>query len=306
MPKIKDPVTVVIDGTAIQFSKRALVEFPEARAFLTHLTTVGSISLSVAVQYTKMAARLKRQGRLTDSRLLVHPIERTSANAYWKWCAEAYAIRTAPLIHAFADDDFRKGVSWIRRHDLVPPFEGKTITRMTALGTLALDGDTKAVSATPARYEQTPCTTWTLNVVKAPSPAPHQHQDPCGSCVTFEIDAKRGAAIMQAISLAWGHTELEKIPPEALLFGQPPLDSTAGAAAGAASTQTPDRIVALLPAGRFADAVEALGGTVARDGAAFELLVQQRQPDVVVVARGNNNNSAGAALEAVKRAWTAN
>jgi hypothetical protein len=278
MPAYKNPAAITVSDCTFTFRASMLAGFPEARAFLEQLLARGGISPPVAGQYVKLVARLRKQGRLDQPDLITHNTERTAANAYHRWQAEAYHARVQPVIRAFAHDDVRAGVQWLRVGSVSPPFEGKIVPRLTSMGEIRLDPETRTASATPATIGWFPCDTWTLHVPRAECAA---HQDPCINCTPIELDVAKLEVIAQAFESAWGHRNLPIVPAECFLFGEPPRDwkpedATAPAAAG--------RIVALIPRGALASSISQLRGAVTDDLTSFDARLKEGA-DVLVISR---------------------
>ncbi len=268
-----------MNGLTFTFHASLLDTFPEARAFAQDLLGRGNISPAVTSVYVKLAARLKRQGRLFKPELLVHNTERTAANAYLRWQTESYYARVQPVIRAFKHADVRDGIAWLRVGSVVPPYEGKTIPRITSMPELRLDTETKTViSATPATFGWFPCASWTLHVPRAACPA---HKDPCVDCTPIELTSELLEALASAFEAAWGHRNLHLVPSETPLFGEPPRDWKADSAPPPVET---GRIVALVPRGALASALSSLRGSVTDDLAAFDARLKEGA-DVLVIER---------------------
>jgi hypothetical protein len=238
----------------------------------------GGISASVASQYAKLVARLRKQGRLDQPEKIVHNVEHTAANAYHRWQTESYQERVQPVIRAFAHDDVRQGISWLRVGSISPPFEGKLIPRLTGLGEVRLDAATLSATATPATFGWFPCDKWTLHVPRA---ACAVHQDPCADCTPIELDAEKLEVIACAFEQAWGHRNLPAVPPECPLFGEPPKDWQVESAPAPIVT---GKIVALIPRGAVASALGQLKAAVTDDLASFDARLKEGA-DVLVISR---------------------
>jgi hypothetical protein len=272
---------MTVHGTVFTFTEKLLAGLPEARGFLEDLMARGRVSPSVATTYVKLVAKLKRQGRLGAPEHLIHPVERTAANAYHRWAAEGYQLRVQPVVRAFKHDDVRRGVSWLRRGSLVPPYAGKVVPRVTSLSQITLDPETLSASATSPTIGWFPCDKWTLHVpVSEDVPA---HADPCVACTPIELDDVLLEAVACAFEKAWGHRDLAIVPMDALLFGQPPREweSTTGAVAPAQAT---GRVVALVSSGTVASAITGMGGSATADLDSFVARLNEGV-DVLVLAK---------------------
>ncbi len=269
---------MAIGGLVFTFNERALDGFPEAQAFLTDVLARGSVSAPVAKNYVILAARLNRGGRLGDPAKLTHNVERTAANAYWRWQGEAYAERVQPVVRAFANADLTAGVSWLRRSSLVPPYEGKVVPRVTSMGGVQLDPETQTTVVTAPTIGWVPCSAWTLHVPRSASSV--VHADPCAACTPIELSNEQLELIAVAFEKAWGHRDLGKVPAESLLFGQPPRESV-----GTVQTQASGKIAALLGPSALASAITGLGGAVTTDPVSFSARLKEGV-DAVLVSKG--------------------
>ena len=301
MPQYKNPVHVTVGDTTLTFSKTVFVDLPDARAFLDGVAARG-VSVSVAAHYAKIVARLKRSGRLADPDRLAHNVERTAARAYHRWKAEAYADRLAPVIRAFKRDDLRRAIKWLRRGSLVPPYEGKTIftqrTPMDAQVALAQGGLDRVTGAihftTPPRT--VPCTTWTLHVPEKPVPA---HTDPCEDCVAVEVSDQQLQIIAAAFEQAWGHRDLNAVPAESLLFGEPPAEDVV---VGDGKFET---CAALIGPGPVSEALSGVRAKVARDPDSF-LARLSEGANGVYLSRDACGDRLQEVLAAIWSAWHSN
>lgn len=257
----KAPVVLVIRGIQCHFTNRALEGFPEAPAFLGALLDRGGVSPRIACEYVRLAARLKRQGRLSDPNNQ-HRVEGTAANAYWRWAGESYAKRLQPVIRAIPQVDLKRALPHLRRSALVPPFEGKAVPRMTAPAQAVLDSETRAATTAPPTFTMVPCASWTLHV---PTQSVAAHADPCLTCITVDLDADQLNVIAAAFENAWGHKDLEKVPPDCLLFGEPPRSYTGEGVVLAKA----GRVVALCEPGAAAEALNSIGAKVTKDVDSF-------------------------------------
>lgn len=292
MASPKNPVILTVGGIAFSFNDHALDGFPEARAFLTDVMARGSVSAPVAKQYVLLAARLNRHGRLGDPAKLTHNVERTAANAYWRWQGEAYAERVTPVVRAIASADLTAGVSWLRRSSLVPPFEGKAVPRVTSMGGIQLDAGTQQAVTTAPTVGWLPCSTWTLHVPRSASSV--VHADPCAACAPIELSSEQLELIAVAFEKAWGHRDLGRVPAESLLFGQPPRESV-----GTVQLQTSGKIVALLGPGALASAITGLGGSVTTEASAFTMRLKEGVDAVLVSKDALGNERFADAVESL-------
>lgn len=272
MPKPLGPdVTLTVNGAAFTFTKRALEGFPEAHGFLTALVARGKVSAANAHYYVRLVARLRRLGRLNVPEAIIHRVEKTAANAYWRWCGEAYVTRVRPVLAALKSDDVREGYRWLRRGSLVPAFEGKKILRRM-LPVPAKPGESKM----PPAIAEEPCSVWTLHV---PRTAGIQvHTDPCPDCTCVKLTMEQVEVVASAFENAWGHRNLEAVPPECFLFGTPPIDGKIEA-----SLTPTARVVAVVPDGALAAALDQLGASVSRDSVAFTDRVRATDTAAVVI-----------------------
>lgn len=291
----------LIQGIPVGIPRSVLDVLPDAAQFAAALLA-RQVSASMAREYLRLTAKLRREGRLGTPELLVQRTERTAANAYWRWIEDSYAGRTIPVIRAFADEDVRRAITWLRVHSLSPPFEGKTVRRVTRLPTALLnpalrDEPGGGVRALPIESALFPCDAWTLHVPRSPVAA---HRDPCDDCIVVELDAAKLEVLARAFESAWGHRDLTRVPPECYLFGQPPRETKLAAQ----DPEATGRVVALMPNGALAAALEAFGGSVTQQTTAFTDRVREPVPDVIVISR----KAAGAELEnvlaAVRSVWS--
>lgn len=278
MPQYLNPVTITISEKTFAFRASLIASFPEARAFLEALVA-REVSPPVAAQYVKLAGRLRKQGRLNQPEAIVHNVERTAANAYHRWRRESYVSNTQALVRAFANEDLRRGIAWLRRSSLVHPYPGKVVRTLASMSQLQLDPETQEAVAVPPTFVEAPCTVWTLHVPRSASPV---HVDPCPNCVTIELDDAKLLAVAEAFERAWGHRDLTKVPPECPLFGEsPPVDEDAE---HVAAVKPGGKIVALLPAGALAGVLNNLGAVVSERPEVFAARAAEGA-DVLVVGR---------------------
>jgi len=272
MAKTTGPtVTLTVDGEAFTFTRRSLEGFPEAHGFLTALIARGKVSPPNAAYYVRLVARLRRQGRLNVPESIVHRVERTAANAYWRWCGENYAARLRPVLDVLKNDDVRYGYRWLRRGSLVPAFEGKKI-QWRMLPVPAKPGESRM----PSAIAEEPCSVWTLHVPrKAGTPV---HTDPCPDCACVKLTMEQVEVIAAAFEDAWGHRNLEAVPAECFLLGTPPLEGKVEA------QLTPTaRVVAVVPDGAVAHALDQLGASVSREWTAFTDRVRALDTSAIVI-----------------------
>lgn len=298
MPRSYGPmIDLVVRGRTYTFTAASLEGFPDATAFLDGLASRESIAAAVCILYVKLAAKLKRQGRLhMPEILLTQRVERTAARAYWKWVRTTYDARVRPVLLAFANDDVRRGVQRLRVSSIVPPSPDKKLYRRT-LG-MAYPGPGQSERG---GFEIEPCPDqWTLHVpIDASIP---WHTDPCiDQCDVVKIQTpEQLEAVRIAIEKAWGHSDLSKLPRDAFLFGQPPLSETP------TSTDADQKVVALTDRHtKIGGGVEALGGSYATQPDIFATRLQAEPPtDVVVIDfSATPYANAEAVLIAVHTAW---
>lgn len=296
MPNYKNPAVLVVAGKTFTFSAKVLADLPDAQAFLEGVLTRG-VSEPVAAHYVKLVARLTRQGRMADLTLITHNVERTAANAYKKWKVDAYDVRVGPVIRAFAREDVKKAIGWLRRGSLVPPFEGKVVPlQRTYEEHMAPPNyfDAKKgrqIYVTPPRFG--PCTQWTLHVPAEPVPS---HQDPCADCAVVELTQSQFEAIIVAFRLAWGHQDFERVPAESLLFGEPPAGEKL-----VINTQS-EKAVALARPSSVSDALVGARAAVARDVDSF-LARLVEGAEGVYLSREACGTRLGEVLTAVWNVW---
>lgn len=253
MPKLTGPAVVLtVRGTTFTFTARALDGFPEAPAFLDYLLARGSTSHTIAVYYVKLVARLRRMGRLNHPEVLVHRVEKTAATAYWKWINTGYDDRVLLVTRSFRDAELNAGIRWIRRGQLVPPYPGKKLLRRLI-----------PTPATMGMVAQDPCDVWTLHIPRnGHTPA---HADPCVDCAYLKVSDAQLGLIADAFEKAWGHRDLEAVPADCYLFGQPPIVDLIEHNFKATS-----RVVAVLPNGALTAACEQIAAaSVSRSAPTF-------------------------------------
>lgn len=265
-------VTFTMHGEVFTFTSRALEGFPEAASMLDYLLARGKVSPAYASHYVVLAARLRRLGRLNTPEAIVRRVEKTAANAYWRWATEGYVTRLRPVLAALKSDDVREGYRWLRRGSLVPAYPGKMIQRRL-LPVPTKPGEAPQPQRTIA---EEPCSVWTLHVPrKANTPV---HTDPCPDCTTVKLTMEQVEVIAAAFENAWGHRNLDAVPPECFLFGPPPIDGRV-----AASLAPTARIVAAVPDGALAQALDQLGASATRDSTVFVDRVRAAGTAAVVI-----------------------
>lgn len=248
MPAYRNPTTLIAAGTPFTVSSKLVAQFPDARAFLTHLLG-REVSPAVAIHYVKLVARLKHQQRLDDPDTIVHAPERTAANAYRRWRADTYAQHLKPVRAAFGRLMFSPdAITWLRRHALVAPYAGKTIP----LKGLDTRGDFR-----PSITWQ-PCDTWTLHVPDKPC---EPHVDPCETCAVLQLDAQQLDVIAKAFEGVWGHKDLAAVPPDVFLFGEAPAETL--------SVEQIEKSVTLVAPGALSNALSNVRSRVTRDVDSF-------------------------------------
>jgi hypothetical protein len=250
--------TFVVAGNTYTFPPRSLDGFPEAPAFLEYLLTVRVVSPTMAVYYVKIAARLRRKGVLNTPQVLQHRVERTAANGFWRWASDTYDERVRPILRAVNDPGLTQGVRWLRRSSLVPPSPGKVLRRRL----LPVPSRPGEAAQPPRTIAEEPYDGWTLHVPR--SERTPVHEDPCPDCLVVKLTPEQLEACAVAFERAWGHRNLAAIPADMFLFGTPP------ASAAVDARLRPTRgIVAVLPEGATATALDQLGGSVSREILAF-------------------------------------
>lgn len=212
-------IDLIAAGRTFSFPQRSLEGFADAHGFVRWLAERGGVSTANAIYYVKLAARLKRTGRLGQPDALQHRVERTAARAYWKWIRETYDDRVSPVLRAFSNADVTRGIRRLRRSSLVPPYPEKVLYRRL-LPVPPKIGEQPRIQRTIA---EDPCPDkWTLHVpIKDGVPA---HSDPCPDCIYVEVSPEQLDVIAKAFERAWGHRQLDGVPADAFLFGQPPIE----------------------------------------------------------------------------------
>lgn len=276
MPRQAVPVVLSVRGTPFTFTAYALTGFAEAAPFIEYLTDRGGVSHATMTEYVRQVARLKREGRLGDPARWRHRVETTAANAYWQWVGDNYEARVQPVIKAIPAVDMRRAVRWLRRGALVPPYPGKMVPRVVAMPKAILDTQTREAVTVPAATAFTPCDTWTLHV---PADQREPHTDPCATCTVLDLTPVQVETIAAAFERAWGHRDLQRVPAEYPLFGEPPRSDRVQP-----DTPPVGRVVALCEPGAVADSLRALGAVVTGDVDAF-LARQSEGFDAVHVSR---------------------
>lgn len=279
MAAYRTPANLTVNGTTFTFRKMVLTDLPDAKGFLEGLLSRQTISPPVAVHYVKLVSRLKRQGRLADVDRIVHNVERTAANAYWRWRRENYAGYLQPVRRALARFVPAGTYAHMRRHALVPPFEGKTIPRY--------------VLGTNKHIEWITTSAWTLHV---PDKATPVHQDPCETCTAIELDVEQLTAIADAFEKVWGHRDLNLVPSDAVLFGEAPPDTDIAKPVAQAEK------IAALATNLTGDKLEAMNARVTSDVSSFLDRLREGAEGVYL-----SKELCGARLEevlgAVRSAW---
>ena len=281
MPAYRNPTTLLAAGTAFTVSAKLVANLPEARAFLVHLLG-REISPTVAIHYVKLVARLKQQQRLNDPDTITHAPERTAANAYRRWRAETYAQHLKPVRATFGRLMFAPdAITWLRRHALVAPGEGKTVP----VKGLDTRGDFR-----PTITWQ-PCDTWTLHVPDRPCTP---HTDPCETCAVIQLDAVQLDVIAKAFEGVWGHQDLSAVPPDALLFGEPPAETV--------PAEQIEKTAALTSPGALSNALSNVRSHVARDVDSF-LARFAEGAEGVYLSKEACGERLGEVLTAVWNSW---
>ncbi len=275
-PKADVDIPVTVNGVTYRVATSTMTAIPATPLFLKHLID-RQISTAMAGEYARLAAKLVRDGK-TRPEQLSKPNERTAMNAYWRWIESSYEKRVQAVQIAMAPADLRKAFGWLRVHSISPPFEGKTVPRLTQMPQLYFDAETHAASMEPERYERVPCTSWTLHVPEKETPV---HADPCDTCAVYELTPEQLTVIAAAFEDAWGHRDIGRMPPEALLFGTPPMNAERRAQA---ATET-GRVVGLIHPCTLSDHVMAHGGHVADSLPALISRLNDGPADVLVLSR---------------------
>jgi len=291
-------VPYVIAGTTFKIATSTLNAFPGAPAFIKTQLAKG-VSGHVAGEYARLIAKVIREGRVGNPELIAERSQRTAINAYWAWVEAAYYVRVQPVIRAFAHSDVREGVEWLRVGSLVPPTPGKKIPRLTKMPTITLDSNTQAAASTAAEFGWFETNAWTLHVPR--SAKVPMHTDPCIDCTPIELTPELLEVIAKAFEDAWGHRDLQRVPAECFLFGQPPRSGSR------ATTQAVSvgKIVALLPPSVLADNVTQLRGYVTEQEDAFRSRLTEGEVDVLVISREAAGKHFAGLLHAVRLAWEA-
>ena len=319
VPRMPRPaVAVIVRGQSFDFERQLLTDFPDAPLFLGHLLDLGRVASHVAVHYTKLVGRLKRQGRLADVTAIHNRAERTAANAYVKWRSAVYAERAQEIVRAVRGQISIKRVRFLRRHSISPPTAGKMIpvqqlpqaidlgdfvpepdapkSRLAIVESGEISSPLAAPLVSSTVSWQSAEQSWTLHV-------PHEfvapHIDPCESCSVFVLDAGQLEAIAVAFEKMWGHRDLNALPPEAYLFGTPPSEAEEEAA-----RTRGEKAIALVPATSVrADDMERISVPVVLDvGSAIEKLPSVEGIYISRTACGNRLNEV---LSGLWNAWGA-
>ncbi len=270
-------IPIQVSGVSFRVASSTLKHLPATPIFLQHLLGRG-VSAAVAGEYTRVVAKMIRDGLINAPDRVTRLNERTAAKAYWAWIESSYDARVQPVLRAFSDDYVRKGIKWLRVHSLVGPAHGKRIPRIVKMAQLHLDGSTMSAVMTPAEVAWVETSAVTLHVPTKPVPA---HSDPCADCIPFELEPEQVEVLAAAFERTWGHRDVSRVPADALLFGTPPLE---GGSAVQVDTSPVERIVGLAPAGQVSDALTQLGGSVARTPEAFRARLAEGV-DIVFVSR---------------------
>lgn len=285
-------VSFTMHGSTFSFTTAALAGFPEAPGMLNDLLARGKVSPANASHYVVLAARLRRLGRLNMPEAIVRRVEKTAANAFWRWAAESYGGRVRPVLEALKSDDVRQGIRWLRRGSLVPPLPGKVL-RWRLLPVPTKPGEAPQPRQTIA---EEPCSVWTLHVPKrASTPV---HEDPCPDCSIVKLTLEQVEVIATAFADAWGHRDLSAVPAECFLFGTPPIDGKIESQLAPTA-----RVVAVAPDGALSAALDQLGASVSRESLAFiDRAREDRTAAVVIDFRAVLVDQIDAVLTAVREA----
>lgn len=307
MPGYRDPFILTVRGQVFTFHRAMVESFPEVRAFIEWLL-VRDVSPAVAAQYAKLAAKLKRTGRLVDRKQIPHAVDRTAANQYVKWKAEHYSSILGPVARALGSVGIEARLTFLRVHSLVPPFDTKHIP---VLALPSVDHDVVAMMPPPRPEDDVPMRStyvlpaptivmqpvpnaWTLHVPKTACAA---HQDPCQDCDAIILNDAQLSVIAEAFQRAWGHNELHKLPGEAFLFGEPPPLNDLQAAA-----RKGDKMVALTGATVTRDELVKLGARTTSEVASFVDRLREGA-DGVYISKAACGTELNAVLAAVWTAW---
>jgi len=290
-------VPTKVGDAVIMLATSTLTTLPDAVAFVSHLREQNHV-VATAIRYANAVANAKRIGVWMTPEIIASQLTRTAVNSYWRWIEGHYETRVAPVLRALVDSALRDGVGRLRISSLVGPFAGKTIPVKGAPHAQE-NPDGSIAWHLPPRVDVRwlPCERWTLHVPLAGAPV---HKDPCIDCAVIELTPAQLKIVADAYYKAWGPRDPSTLPPECLLFGQPPPTSVY---APAPPTTPVGRVVALLPDGPVCEAIERLRGTVASQVNAFIDRVSSNPPDVIVISRAVAGDRLRDVVGAVIDAW---
>lgn len=275
-PKNDIDVPITIGDVTFRLATSTMTALPTAPLFLRYLLD-GGVSVAMAAEYARLAAKCIREGTTRPEQLL-RMNERTAMNRYWKWIETVYAQRVQPVRLAIPDADLRQTLGWLRVHSLVPPYDGKTVPRLTRMPQLHFNTETMAASMEPMRFERQPCAGWTLHVPLREVPV---HVDPCDDCAVYDLTPAQVEVIATAFKDAWGHTDLSLVPAESPLFGTQPLTTELRTRA----VKTNGRTVGMLHVCDHAEYLITRGAHVATTLPALLSRLDDAPADVLVLSR---------------------
>jgi hypothetical protein len=262
-------------GDAVVTVATSTTQYLNAKGFIASLMARG-VSPATAALYARTAARSISKGRAAQPTTIANVAELTSVRAYWRWISESYEARVRPVRRVLLLD--AKQVGRLRCHAIVPPSPNKFVPRLLAYASVRLDAATKTATPIPARFDWVPTDRWTLHVPAKDVPS---HQDPCIECTCLELTTEQLEVLAAAFEDAWGHRDIGRMPPEALLFGALPPDHNVPAR----TTSKAMSVVALTVPSPLSDALVPLQGSVTADVNAFRQRLAERRVDHVVISR---------------------
>ncbi len=287
-PKADADVHLMVGDTAVTVAT-STVQTINAKAFILALIE-RRVSPAIAGLYARTAARSIRAGRAMEPDLITNVAERTSVRAYWRWATESYARRVAPVRRKLQIDGIQ--VARLRCGSLVPPGPEKRVPRVVEQAQVRLDPQTRTSQFIPPRFDWVRCDSWTLHIPASDVPV---HQDPCAECLMYELTAEQVEVVAAAFEDAWGHRDLAKMPPEALLFGPQPPDGT-----GHKNSRHVGTIVGLVsPDSPVRDALVPLRALVAEDRNSFMARASERHLSYLVLERSADSALFLRVLEAL-------
>jgi hypothetical protein len=316
-------------GYRFALAQSTIDALPRAADFVTHLLTAGRVTPAIAREYGRLAAKAARAGTIRTPRLIDQRMTSSAVNAYWKWFVPQYDAKIRALIAACVSRNDTHSAMELRNHgpqlragSLVPPAPDKTIPRLDFQATNAAFNAATAeiVAAGPpppgpprwsdvSKYEPVsttispysvwldePCPHWTLHI--PPRPDFPVHTDPCKECRCLILDDELLNLVADGYRWAWGERPLASLPPDAFLFGAPPLGGDY--VVQMAETDTAGRVAVLAkPWSPLAQEAERLAGTVTADLAVFCDRLRSSPHDAVII---DLHLATSAVLEAIKEA----